>query len=335
MVIKRGLVIGAAAEEAEEGLIVDEVGLDTELADHPDIDFYGDFSSLSALLPAFSGSPPGFVSTPYPNRSGFYYNFQNYPNKPYGVDLSLVYEPNLQLNALRGGSAYSPDHYISQLDGEWTASDPKDGSTWINLGTYANHDTRASSAAGGWQSGPVTELWIRYGICLEADIADGMTESGVKLGGMEGADWYHIAWFFPQSAQDIIDNIKRWRLATYSFGPEYAPFTNLIPDITRYLYADTWHDIEFHYKMNSADGVSDGTIQMWFDDELLLDLQDEVNFSAEGSPAAAPRELNFLHCQVFHGGTGVPSQQIHARVTGWAASQVRRIGPMKRYSSPG
>jgi hypothetical protein len=328
MVIKRGLVIGAAAEE---GLIVDEVGNDTELADHADIDFYGDFSSLPALLPAFSGSPPGFVSTPYPNRSGFYYNFQNYPNKPYGPDLSLVYESTLQLNALRGGSPYDPDHHISQADGEWTSDPyPADHSTWINLNTYANHDTRGSSAAAGWQSGPVTELWIRYGILLEADIAAGMTETGVKLGGMDGGtDWHYIAWFYPHVGSPFDG---RWELSTYFAGPEYPNDSGKGIHLNRYLLADTWHDIEFHYKMNSADGVSDGTLQMWFDGELLIDRLDDFNFTAAGSPAAAPREISHLHCQVYHGGVGLaPSQQIHARTTGWAASQVRRIGPMKRY----
>ncbi|MBU09445.1 MAG: hypothetical protein CME13_15940 [Gemmatimonadetes bacterium] len=81
----------------------------------------------------------------------------------------------------------------------------------------------------------------------------------------------------------------------------------LLPSPTAPNQVPAWHEIRARFRLNSvADGVThrDGVLQMWFDRELIIDVQDAVLRSA--------RHPHMLFNQLFVGpyyGPGVPHPQ--------------------------
>jgi hypothetical protein len=204
-----------------------------------------------------------------------------------------------------------------------------DGSTVMNFRKYFNSNTKEMWTGTALGNVPLNDLYARYCIMVEGDVWTGMTDLGVKLGGLTGrADGQGtgVAAVFWHSKPDTAGRI---RLTTYWYG-EGLMQNGYGGDWIqgKYLIPNRWHCLEEHLKVNSMnpDGTpnADAILEAWFDDELVYSKKDFV-IHRKMPTAQFPTEINQFHGQIFHGGNMTPTFPIHWRVTGYALAK-RRIG---------
>jgi hypothetical protein len=299
MVIKRGLVIGTAAEQ---GLLVDEVGVDSELADHPDVIWYPSNDALSAM---FHSDWYGAEILRAPQYR-YVHGWEGAASSPPGSQ-AIVAATEFGMNAVRWGSQYqsSPDH----ID---------DYATIQSWNKYVNsNDPGKPSAATAIGSTYLTQAYYRWMIMVESDVAAGFNEQGMKLSGLNHfEEHYCIFWYGPPSG-------GRAQLYRYmhsdSHGDEQGSTSGPM-DVASYLYLDQWHALEMFYKVNTDASTSDGELEMYLDDVLI--------FSRTGIKWSDTNRfvIGDVRGQLYHGGTGsAPITQIHHRQFGFCLAN-RRIG---------
>jgi hypothetical protein len=315
MVIKRGLVIGAAAAEEPQGLLVDEVGVDSELADHDDVYWYPDNNSLAAMLPGDWYSALELRGPQYK----YVHGWEGAASSPPGSQ-AIVAVPEFGMNAVRWGSQYysSPDH----ID---------DHATIQSWNKYVEHDTRSSSAAIALGTTPIPQGYFRWMFMVEADAADGFQESGMKLSGINHeTGGYCILWYAPPgTAGAAADQVRLVRyMNSVTHGGENGHPDGFL-DTTTFLTLGQWYGLEMFYKMNSDAATSDGELRIWVDDVLVFErtgIKWANTMPVNEVTMLESFNIHSLRGQLYHGGTLLaPSTQIHHRQFGFCFAN-RRIG---------
>jgi hypothetical protein len=347
-----------ASSAPGSGLIVDEVsGLDTALASHPAIAYYANFEGTIQDLVTVDSYMPQHVAQTFPNRTRVFTNESLYPTDavgyPYGFNPSLVFDSTLGIKVLREGSQYGPDHcYNSTRPGQiWeSCALLGNGSQWVHKeirfrdanvsgGTFG-----APTGTRGFSSTPVTEAWMRFGVFFETSVRTGFNEIGMKLPETNRHTWWalreigtensmHLKTYngFPTGGVDTTGmagdldiwgsgpnndiNIGQWH-SSNTAGTTGNP-------VNKRINFGQWHTIELHLKMSSTGGVSDGIREAWLDEELLWSHQNCMTHGAGVNEIAGFRLL------FYHGGNGVPNNEMFLRLAGVAISTIRRIGPLK------
>ena len=280
-----------------------DVTRDIDLRFHPDVLWYPSFDDIATVKADWSTNP-------------VHYNGDTWPK------VEFLNVPEFGTRAARFESrSLNPD-----------TRDGSDGSTIMNWRKYLNSNTKEMYTGSALGSVPMNDLYLRYCILLEQDIWTGMTDLGVKLGGLIGrADGQGVEvggpfWHAKPDAQGRI------RLTTYWYGEGITDSTGYGGDWIqgKYLLPNTWHCLEQHLKANTmnADGTpnADGALEAWFDDELVYS---RTNIVLHRYPGPLPIEINQVHGQIFHGGAATPLTPIHYRVTAFALAK-RRIGMPRR-----
>ena len=213
------------------------------------------------------------------------------------------------------------------------------------LRKYFNENTRQMLSGTTLGNVPRNGLFMRYCIMFEADIWQGINETGVKLPGLTTSDrglgsidtvmWHSSpapAYNPPYSTSNPM------YLTTYFHGkPDLQPFDPYYgndwikpPYHDRiYIQPDMWYCIEHHLIVNSMQsngtGNHDGSFDMWINDELVLSLRNIKMRDYTLSPVD-PVEIQQFYGLIYHGGmNSVPAQPIHYRMTGLVVAK-RRIG---------
>lgn len=171
-----------------------------------------------------------------------------------------------------------------------------------------------------WWMAPVQEAYIRYCLWLEDDIADGMTELGVKLPGLEGgvASW-RLEHGRPDPANPGIYAALDYRYSAES-GPGYGSIESLGGFM---LKTGRWYVFEEHAKNNTfTDGAPnhDGVAEVWINGHQCYSAS-TVLWNSD--PASA---WDKFFVNIYHGGMGLPTRNIHYRLARLARSTTR-IGP--------
>jgi hypothetical protein len=170
---------------------------------------------------------------------------------------------------------------------------------------------------------PQEEVYARYCILIEDDVADGMTELGVKLPGLTNDG--------PGSKQP---DLVSWRM---EHGP-IAPRNRGLYAALDYLYAaDTgagygnirsmgtvfeagrWYVIEQYIKLNTP-GRADGVGKVWINGRLAWE---SASVRFRNNPAT---RIDYMHVNIYHGGMGLPKAPIHYRIAALAVAK-SYIGP--------
>jgi hypothetical protein len=290
---------------APQPLLAQEVAIDTDLRNHPEILWYPRFDSLENAKADWTIMSP------------------NYPT-PYGVNPSVVDAPQFGMKAIRQESSYE-GHVLCLADSHQFCA-TGDGSSVMNWRQYINENTRQVSGEGRAVGNvPQTDLYLRYCIMMESDVPLGMTELGVKLSGFAGPPGMGVGTIFWHARPDAQGRV---RLTTYWFGKDLTDPTGFGGDHIqgKYLVPNQWHCLEQHLRLNTRnpDGTfnADAVLEAWFDDELVFRKE---NFVIHEYSGPLPIEINSIAGHIFHGGNLTPSFPIHWRYTGFALAK-RRIG---------
>lgn len=166
---------------------------------------------------------------------------------------------------------------------------------------------------------PLQEVYGRYCIYIEEDVALGMTELGVKLPGLSGTE---VSWRMEHGAI-APNNPNVYAALDYRYAADTGSGYGQINSFNSMFRAGRWYVIEQYAKNNTFNnGVanSDGQGKVWINGNLVWQ-SSTVKWNA--NPASV---FNFLHVNVYHGGLGFPSQNIHYRIAGIAVS-TSYIGP--------
>jgi hypothetical protein len=281
-------------------LIVDEVSSDSQLASHPNVLWYPGNDSLSAsLLPGDWYADPSLWAPTFKYVAGWDGN----------GDQAIVPAPEFGMNAVRWGSQYTgniDDFATIQSWNKWvSSSSPNKPSAAVAIGSATR-----------------TEAYFRFMVMVEPDVATGMTETGMKLSGLNHfTSYFCIFWYAPPSGGRV--QLFRY-MNSASFGPELGSTSGQM-DVSTFLNLGQWYALEMFVKMNTNASTSDGELRMWVDDSLI--------FSRTGfkwfDTAAANLGVHDARGQIYHGGTGLaPSSQIHHRQFGFCLA-TRRIGRAK------
>jgi hypothetical protein len=302
MVIKRGLVIGAAAEQA---LIVDEIsGPDTNLADHEDILWYPRFSSKANIQSDWS-----ILAPTYPDFGT--------------TGLEIIEWTQFGIPAAR---------VKSQKLGDTIEGDV--GTSIMNWrkGVNSGRGTHTNNTIGSTEE---PELYFRFCQMFEdmtgwGPLAD--PNPGGKLSSLEAYGvTFNVSYDRPNDPSEPLG------VAGYIFsGPpinyfQHDPFSNGQGLVTRPLMipgvtgsppvangspaVGVYYSIEIHLKLNTRNDTespstfnSDGRMRCWltssdgeYDDVLLFDLQNLQLHDDLG-----PLGIDYIHGQLFSGGNNGP-----------------------------
>jgi hypothetical protein len=332
-------------------------GLDTALADHPDIAFYANFEGTIQDLVTVNSYMPEHVAQSFPNRTRVYTDESLYPTNaagyPYGFNPSLVFDSTLGIKVLREGSQYGPDNcYLVNRPGQvWeSCAALGNGSQWVRKdirfrdGNVSGAGFGAPTGTRGFSSTAVREAWMRFGIFLETSVRTGFNEIGCKFPEMNGHTWWVLREIGTQNSVHLkcyngfasggvdttapIGDLENWGsgpnndvlVGQWHQGNTAGTTGN---PLNKQIFFGQWHTIELHIKKSSAGGAFDGIREAWLDDELLWSHE---NCMTHGAGA---NEIAGFRLQLYHGGNGVPNNEMFARFAGVAISTTRRIGPLK------
>jgi hypothetical protein len=320
--------------------LVDEVASETLLASHADVRWHSSKSTLGTLV-------GGSLSGP----ADFYLGQVDWPTNA-GHDESTVQQESTygNLYSLRCHSSYPPSHFLNgYVGGRRIYGDINSASldveSWLNHNKYSRTVagiTPSPSAVTFIGSSSLTDVYLRMGIYLESSIFAGHTETGLKLGGFEigHINVYAIMWLRKAPTGNT-----RWELECYwNGGLVDVETAGLNTDLNiwgngqwrgahggtwfdgsakHYLYPDTWHTLEMHFKLNSSAGVADGIREVRLDDRLILQ---HLNCKVHKYTGANPIEHLRFRNQLYHGGQNVaPASIMWAKTAGWAVAD-RWIG---------
>jgi hypothetical protein len=338
--------------------IVSEItGLDTELANHADIAYYANFEGTLQDLVTVSSWGPGHVPMTFPNRTRVYADTLLYPTDavgyPYGFNTSLVSDATLGIKVLREGSQYGPNNCFDYNQGStWqSCALVGKGSQWVTKEIFFR-DANVSGGGFGFPSGvrgfsstPVNEAWMRFGVFFETSVRTGFNEIGCKLPEAANHTWWVLREIGSENAMHLktynhfstggVDttapagDLENWGsgpnndINVGQWGASNASGTTGNP-MNKRIFFGQWHTIELHIKRSSVGGAFDGIREAWLDDELLWSHQNCMTHGAGADEIAGFRLL------FYHGGSGIPNNEMFLRLAGVAVSTTRRIGPLKR-----
>lgn len=167
---------------------------------------------------------------------------------------------------------------------------------------------------------PMTEVYGRYCIYIEDDVALGMTELGVKLPGLSGDE---VSWRMEHGAI-APRNPNVYAAVDYRYAADTGSgYGQINTGFNQMFRAGRWYVIEQYAKNNTFTNSvanSDGLGKVWINGNLVWN---SSTVKWNNSPAA---RFTFLHVNVYHGGMGLPTQNIHYRIAGIAVSS-KYIGP--------
>jgi hypothetical protein len=308
----------------QEELLVDEVAYDAALAGHEDVIWYDEPATKNTVVGSGRDqwwSNSGLTDPGYIGPGAVMVAVDDY-----GVDYAISW-----------ASPYTPDHYVTGSDGSGNATygTSGDGLTIQSMRKYISQLTKEPSGTTALlSSGTLLEGYLRWMIYVDPDVADGMTETHMKLSGFNGrADGLGVqnigttlGYFKPVAASGQVQLSRyNWISISHGFEEGHIPFSP-----ARYLTLGQVHSLEIHLKANSTISSSDGEARVWLDDELIFE-RTGIQFynSIPGSWTHGP-EINNVRGQLFHGGqTEVPTEPIHHTQWGWCLA-TRRIGKAKK-----
>ncbi len=167
------------------------------------------------------------------------------------------------------------------------------------------------------------EIYTRYALYIEEDVAVGMTELGVKLPGPIGGNSSAQApsWRLEHGSKDTA-NPNLYKACDQRYDNTNTGFA-YITNFDKLLEAGRWYVFEQRVKANTFSGATpnnDGEGQVWINGNLVYTATNIQWFDAVG------KGWDQMHVNVYHGGLGLPTQAIHYRIAAIAAS-TSRIGP--------
>ncbi|MEP7062484.1 MAG: polysaccharide lyase [Betaproteobacteria bacterium] len=183
------------------------------------------------------------------------------------------------------------------------------------------HSLRFSSADGprliSWflHFAPQESVYARYCLFIEDDVADGMTELGVKLPGLAGGE---VSWRM-EHGPVAPANRGLYAAVDYLYDAESGSGYGTSAAMGATFRAGQWYTVEQYVKLNSP-GHPDGIGRVWINGNLTWE-STHVRFRD-----TAATLINQIHVNVYHGGLGVPKAPIHYRIASIAVSH-SYIGP--------
>jgi hypothetical protein len=162
---------------------------------------------------------------------------------------------------------------------------------------------------------PQEAVYARYCLFIEDDVADGMTELGVKLPGLAGDE---VSWRM-EHGPIAPGNRGLYAAVDYLYDAESGPGFGIIDSMGTTFRAGRWYTVEQYVKLNTP-GLSDGVGRVWINGHLTWE-STHVRFRN-----GAASRINQLHVNVYHGGLGIPKAPIHYRIASIAVSHAY-IGP--------
>lgn len=218
--------------------------------------------------------------------------------------------------------------------------DPANGLHYLRCGSDPTHGTRLIS----WflnlnfiKQAPRQELYLRYALYPEADVATGMNELGVKLPGLGGTATKETLSLRMEHGKLIAGTAGDYPFVSYWYDAESgAGFGEILPMGTAPIAAGRWNVIEQRVKLNSitpASGATaavankDGEGDVWLDDVLAWSTR------AKRWRYFVETLLDQAHINIYHGGTTPPKGPIHYRIARIALS-TQRIGMPPELAAP-
>ena len=165
---------------------------------------------------------------------------------------------------------------------------------------------------------PTTAVHTRFCIYLEDDIADGMTELGVKL--MAGASNEAVGPTQPLIVYRINhghqspNNRGVYALYDYLYDAESGPSFPQGHSINSMVRAGQWSCIEQAVRLNTGQGVHDGYGELWINGHSVWSTN-TAYYRDDGTTT-----LTNFFANLYHGGLGYPSADIHYRIAKLAVS---------------
>jgi hypothetical protein len=151
-------------------------------------------------------------------------------------------------------------------------------------------------------------VFARYCIYIEDDVADGMTELGMKLPGLAGDASSELLSWRMEHGPVAPNNRGLYSLVDYLYDAESGPGFGVIQSIGgAMLRAGRWYVIEQRINLN-APGVSNGIGEVYLNGHLMFS-SSTMRFRDQANTL-----VNHLHVNVYHGGLGMPSHPIHYRI---------------------
>lgn len=162
---------------------------------------------------------------------------------------------------------------------------------------------------------PQEEVYGRYALLIEDDVADGMTELGVKLPGLAGGE---VSWRM-EHGMVAPGNRGRYAALDYMYAADSGPAYPPLRPMGGVFEAGRWYAIEQYVKLNTP-GKADGIAKVWINGHLTWS-SERVRFRDKPDT-----RIDHMHVNLYHGGMGVPKAPIHYRL-GAIAIAKSYIGP--------
>ena len=161
-------------------------------------------------------------------------------------------------------------------------------------------------------------MHTRFCVYLEDDIADGMTELGVKL--MAGASNEAVGPTQPlivyriNHGRQSPNNRGVYALYDYLYDAESGPSFPEGHSINAMVRAGRWYCIEQAVRLNSGKGVRDGYGELWVNGHSVWSTN-TAYYRDDGTTT-----LTSFFANLYHGGMGYPKADIHYRIAKLAVS---------------
>jgi hypothetical protein len=162
---------------------------------------------------------------------------------------------------------------------------------------------------------PQEEVYGRYCILIEDDVADGMNERGVKLPGLAGGEF---SWRMEHGPVSLASR-GLYAARDYIYAADTGPGYGQIRSMNSEFKAGVWYVIEQYVKLNTP-GEPDGVGKVWINGQLAWQ-SDSVRYRDK-----AASRIDHMHVNVYHGGMGFPKGPMHYRIAAIAIAKAY-IGP--------
>lgn len=165
------------------------------------------------------------------------------------------------------------------------------------------------------------EVYARYCILIEDDVADGMNELGVKLPGLAGDE---VSWRM-EHGPVAPGNRGLYAALDYIYAADTGSGFGQIRDMGAVFEAGRWYTIEQYVRLNTI-GQADGVGKVWINGRLTWQ-SSTVRY--RNDPKS---RMNQLHINIYHGGMNPVKAPIHYRVAGIVVAKAY-LGPPPELSS--
>jgi len=238
-----------------------------------------------------------------------YPNYVGPSNTPDVWSLEMIDEATIRARTAGGGRIDDPFAYEPQFGVE------ANGLKYLRTAITPSNQRDIS-----WRLPypPTTAVHTRFCIYLEDDIADGMTELGVKL--MAGASNEVVGPTQPLIVYRINhghqspNNRGVYALYDYLYDAESGPSFPEGHSINAMVRAGQWSCIEQAVRLNSGKGVHDGYGELWINGHSVWSTN-TAYYRDDGTTT-----LTNFFANLYHGGLGYPSADIHYRIAKLAVS---------------